>query len=325
MTRIADAIDHPVTGERMVFLQTGAETAGALLQIEMTVQPGGFAAEEHVHPGQDERFLIERGEITLRIAGTQRTLRAGEQATAPAGTPHVWWNSGTEELHAVLEFRPAGRFAEFITGFFALGKAGKTNRRGMPNLLQTAIMLHEYDDVLHLAAPPLPVQKAVLGVLAPLARWRGYSANPVNTLGEAQADGMGAAAVPRGSGRRGTVRIAEILLVAAVLVAGAAKALLPIPVLAGHLPWVADMPDGAIRVISLLEIAAGIALLLPRVMAVPPQLVPVAATGLAALMSFAAVFHSLRGELSSIPFPLVLAAMAAFVGWDGLERTRGPR
>jgi hypothetical protein len=51
-----DAIENPVTGERIVFRQTSRETNGAAVVIETYVQPNGFVAAAHVHPSQEERF-----------------------------------------------------------------------------------------------------------------------------------------------------------------------------------------------------------------------------------------------------------------------------
>ena len=174
MVKPGDVIENPVTGERMVFLQTGKETNGELLQIDMFVRPGGFVATEHVHPMQDERFVVKSGQIQLRIAGKEQQLRAGDEVTVPKGTPHVWWNSGVEELNVVLEFRPSGRFDAFITSVFALAVMGRTNAKGIPSLLQAAVTMAEFSDVIYATSPPLAVQKVLLPVLASLGRLLGY-------------------------------------------------------------------------------------------------------------------------------------------------------
>jgi hypothetical protein len=56
------------------------------------------------------------------------------------------------------------------------GRDGKTDEKGFPNLLQGAVMLKEYEDEYRLARPPLPVQKMLLAVLAPVGRLLGYRA-----------------------------------------------------------------------------------------------------------------------------------------------------
>ena len=175
MVRVGDVIENPVTGETMTFLLTGRETAGELLRIDMRVRPGGFVASEHIHPNLVERFRIMSGQITLRIRGEERRYAAGEHITIPAGTPHVWWNSGNGELRVLLEFRRAGRFAEFITTFFALAHSGKTNQRGIPtNPLQLAVTFAEYAEVIHGTRPPLAVQRILFAVLGPIGRRLGY-------------------------------------------------------------------------------------------------------------------------------------------------------
>jgi quercetin dioxygenase-like cupin family protein len=178
MVKAGDVIENPVTGETMTFLLTGHETAGQLLRIDMAVRPGGFAAAEHVHPDQDEHFQIASGQITLRVDGREQVYAAGEDVTIPAGTPHVWWNSGTDDLRVMLDFRPAGRFGEFITTFFALAQAKKTNTRGLPrNPLQLAVTFAEYQHVIYATNPPRAVQRLLFAVLAPVGRWLGYRAD----------------------------------------------------------------------------------------------------------------------------------------------------
>ncbi len=175
MIRVGDAIDNPVTGETMTFLLTGRETNGELLRIAMRVRPDGFVAGEHLHPRQEERFWVADGEITLRIDGEERRYVAGEAITIPAGTPHVWWNSGKSELRVLVEFRPAGRFAEFITTFFALARAGRVNRRGIPtNLFQLAATFAAYADIIRGTRPPWAIQRLLFAVLNPIGRMLGY-------------------------------------------------------------------------------------------------------------------------------------------------------
>jgi quercetin dioxygenase-like cupin family protein len=175
LVRAGDVIENPVTGETMRFVLTSQETAGELLRIDMGVRPGGFVSAEHVHPGQDERFQIMSGQITLRVDGHERVYVAGEHVTIPRGTPHVWWNSGPERLRVTLDFRPAGRFAEFITTFFALARAGKTTKRGLPrNLFQLAVTFGEYSKAIYATAPPRAVQQLLFSVLVPIGRRLGY-------------------------------------------------------------------------------------------------------------------------------------------------------
>jgi quercetin dioxygenase-like cupin family protein len=178
MVKAGDRIENPVTGEKMTFLLTAAETDGELLRIDMTVQPGGFVTGEHIHPTQEERFQITSGRITLRAGDRERLYTAGDTVTIPPGVPHAWWNSGSDDLRVIVDVRPAGRFAEFVTTFFALARAGKTNRRGLPtNLLQLAVTFDEYRDVTRGTNPPWVVQRFLFATLGPLGRFFGYRAD----------------------------------------------------------------------------------------------------------------------------------------------------
>lgn len=174
MAQAEDTIKNPVTGEKAVFRQTGDETDGRLLQFDLFVEPGGFVAAEHIHPSQTEHFTVNEGELRLRKEDDEETYQAGEEATIPPGTPHVWWNSGDEELHVTVELRPADRFDAFLTSLFALAQDGKTDDQGMPNPLHLAVMMQEYDDVIYPSSPPRLVQKLLFGMLAPIGSWLGY-------------------------------------------------------------------------------------------------------------------------------------------------------
>lgn len=78
------------------------------------------------------------------------------------------------KAHIVVEVRPAARFEEAISNTFGLALDGRTNAKGMPNLLQLALIARESEDVLYFTHPPRAVQKILFGVLAPIARLLGY-------------------------------------------------------------------------------------------------------------------------------------------------------
>ncbi len=170
MVRPGDVIEHPISGETMIFLRTPDEPGGDLLRIDVSVAPGGTAMGEHLHPQQEERFYVRRGEMTIEIDGERRVLRPGDEAVVPAGTPHMWWNSGDGMLNMILELHSAGRFAEFITTFFGLARAGQVDESGFPGLVQSAVTLHEYRDTIRMVALPHGVQEYVLPVLAGFGR-----------------------------------------------------------------------------------------------------------------------------------------------------------
>ncbi len=174
MSKAGDVIENPVTGERVVVRVGTEDSGGDLLAVDGYVKPGGAVAGEHVHPAIDERFTVLRGRVGFRIDGRESIAEPGERLHVPAGTAHDWWNAGDEEAHVRVEIRPGGRFEEMALNLFGLAQDGKTNSRGMPNLLQAAIFVREFSDVLYFTRPPLWVQRLLFGALALLARALGY-------------------------------------------------------------------------------------------------------------------------------------------------------
>jgi quercetin dioxygenase-like cupin family protein len=177
MVKSGDVLEHPITRERIIFRQTARDTGGELLQMDVYLQPGGFVAAAHIHPLQEERFEVISGTLRGRIAGKELTSDPGEIIVVPNGTPHVWWNSGDEEMHVLVEVRPALRFESFFETFFGLAQDGKVNpKTGLPNLLQLAVILRAFRNELILARPPRLVQILLFGFLASIGRLLGYNA-----------------------------------------------------------------------------------------------------------------------------------------------------
>jgi quercetin dioxygenase-like cupin family protein len=176
MFRAGDTIENPITGERIVFVKTASETDGEAVVVETFVEPGGFVATAHVHPHQEERFHVLRGAVGFCADGKELELEAGGQVTVPAGTPHKFWNAGTEEAHFICEVRPALQFEQLLETMFALAADGKTNRKGLPNPLRLAVIARAYFDTVRLAFPPVAVQRLALAIAAPCGLLLGYDA-----------------------------------------------------------------------------------------------------------------------------------------------------
>jgi quercetin dioxygenase-like cupin family protein len=174
MSKAGDVVENPVTGERSVVRIGTAETAGKLAVVDLYIRPGGAVMGEHIHPSIEERFTVLRGQVGFRLAGRVATAEAGVALVVPPGVPHDWWNAGPQEALVRVEIRPADRFEAFIANAFGLAQDGKVNRRGMPNLLQLALLAREFDDVVRFTRLPRIVQRVLFGLLAPLAWLLGY-------------------------------------------------------------------------------------------------------------------------------------------------------
>src|SRR5207247_5416826 len=58
-------ITDPLTGQRLTFLETAADTAGRSLRAEVRLEPDGFVPR-HVHLRQHERLEVLTGSVRLR-------------------------------------------------------------------------------------------------------------------------------------------------------------------------------------------------------------------------------------------------------------------
>jgi quercetin dioxygenase-like cupin family protein len=174
MSKAGDVVENPVTGERVVVRVGTEDSGGRMLVADAYVRPGGAVTGEHVHSTIEEYFTVVRGRVGFRLDGRETVARPEERLHVPAGTAHDWWNAGEEEALITVEIRPGARFEEMVVNLFGLARDGKTNAKGMPNLLQGALFAQEFEDVLYFTRPPRAVQKILFAALAPIARLFGY-------------------------------------------------------------------------------------------------------------------------------------------------------
>lgn len=173
MARAGDTIENPVTGERMTFVETGAETGGQRLTIDLHLAPAAHNASSHRHALQQERIAVVCGELRVVAGGAApRTLRAGEEVRLPPGVPHVWWNESGAPAQVTIEYQPALDTDAFFESFFALARAGKTRPDGALPFLQGVVMARRFE--IYDGKAPVWLQRAVCALLEPLARALGH-------------------------------------------------------------------------------------------------------------------------------------------------------
>jgi quercetin dioxygenase-like cupin family protein len=165
---------NPVTGERMTFLETAAETGGARVVIELHADPGGSVAAAHLHPSQWETFEVVSGTLGAKVAGRKVEIGAGETVGIAPGVPHTWWNAGDDELVLRCAISPALQFESLIETMFSLAADGKTNGKGMPNPFRLAVIAKAHFDTVRLPVVPAWMQKTALGMGAAFGRAVGY-------------------------------------------------------------------------------------------------------------------------------------------------------
>lgn len=106
--------NHPIrlgAGQTLRIVTSSPEA----LELESTWTGSGKRPTRHYHPGQDERFEIRTGQLTIEIDGEPpRVLRAGDTLDVPRGTVHRMWNTGPDTAGALWRVTPRLRTEEMF-------------------------------------------------------------------------------------------------------------------------------------------------------------------------------------------------------------------
>jgi quercetin dioxygenase-like cupin family protein len=176
LVEAGDALENPVSGQRLIFRKTAQDTGGELLEVESVyAKPTSSRPPAHHHPRQEERFEVLSGRLNVLVDGQERTLEEGEVLIVAPGVPHQMW-AAEAGVRVNWQTRPALKTEAFFETVWGLAKDGKVNYKGVPNPLRAALIAREYEDVFRLASPPWAVQRLLFGSLAPVGRLLGYRA-----------------------------------------------------------------------------------------------------------------------------------------------------
>lgn len=173
MAYAGQVLDNPVSGERITFRKTSADTAGKSLVIDLELAAGGHVPGAHVHPFQEERFEVVQGTMKFRKGLKTVTARAGETVVVAPGTVHRFENAGNEPAHVRVEVRPALKMEDLFEATVALAREGRTTSRGMPRPIDMALFMSEFDAEVRAPFVPAGIVRAVMAPLAWLGRRRG--------------------------------------------------------------------------------------------------------------------------------------------------------
>jgi mannose-6-phosphate isomerase-like protein (cupin superfamily) len=179
-----DIFVNPVTGMRVMVLQTPGESDGRSVAVEYRLLPhtGRDFTPAHRHRIYIERFDILAGRAAYVCGDEERVVEAGDTVVIPYDTTHIHpWSISNEELvvrQTTEATRPdaktlAAALAGVETGF-GLAREGKVDANGRPNPLQAAILFNALLPNNYLPNIPLPAQRLLFGALAGLGRLLGY-------------------------------------------------------------------------------------------------------------------------------------------------------
>jgi quercetin dioxygenase-like cupin family protein len=166
-------IDNPISGERIVIRESGAQTGGRLLSFDLFLPPGGHVPARHVHPIQEEQFTVVAGRMRFRLGRRTILAHPGDTVLVPAGTAHWFGNAGAGVAHARVEVRPALRMEELFESAAAMGRAKPFPGVRLPWPSDLALFLIEFQRELGVPDVPASLVRALLAPLAWLGRRRG--------------------------------------------------------------------------------------------------------------------------------------------------------
>ena len=170
-------IVNPVSGERIIIRQSGAQTGGKLLAFDLYLPPGGHVPARHAHPAQQETFTVVEGRMRFRLGGRTIIAQPGQTITIPTGVAHWFGNAGTQVAHARVEVRPALRMQELFETTEALGQASHERGGWLARLASLARIVLEYQREVAVPDVPAPLVRLALAPLAMLGRRAGRAAS----------------------------------------------------------------------------------------------------------------------------------------------------
>ena len=173
MAHAGQIIVNPVSGERITFLKTSAETNGEYLEIDVELTPDGAVPGMHVHPNQEERFEIISGNVRFRKGLKRIDAKAGDVVVVEPGKAHKFRNNGPEGAAMRVRVAPALEMERLFETAVGLAQEGRVTKKGMPKPLDLALFVSEFKDEVRGPGSPGWIQRASLAPLTVIARRRG--------------------------------------------------------------------------------------------------------------------------------------------------------
>src|SRR3954453_20864147 len=102
MAYAGQTLENPVTGERITFRKTAADTGGEYCEIDLELSPDGAAPGRHAHPKQEERLEMNSGQMKFRFGLSKIVAGPGETVVVTPGAVRPTANTVSE--HARVRF-----------------------------------------------------------------------------------------------------------------------------------------------------------------------------------------------------------------------------
>jgi mannose-6-phosphate isomerase-like protein (cupin superfamily) len=148
-------------GERLTFLGLTEGPDGVRVDAEGFARPGA-GPPMHVHYLQAEAARVVRGWLGHQVLGGEPQFAGpGEHVVWPAGTPHKWWNAGTEDLHTTGWCSPPDNIEFFLGALFASVK----EHGGRPGMFDAAFLMTRYRSEFAMLELPAVARRVVMPLI----------------------------------------------------------------------------------------------------------------------------------------------------------------
>jgi mannose-6-phosphate isomerase-like protein (cupin superfamily) len=161
---------NAATGEWIEFMSVPENGGEDMVRLKWRSMPGG-AITEHLHPHQEERFIITAGEGHFTLGDEERVVGADQTLVVPAGVRHSQTNRGSVDIEGVVELRPGLHSKEMFEAFAGVVADGGTSPRGAPkNPLRLGATFWHLRHESRATSPPIWLQNLTLPPLSALAK-----------------------------------------------------------------------------------------------------------------------------------------------------------
>src|SRR5262245_11109332 len=165
-------------GELLTFTRLSQGPSGPRVEAEGVARPGA-GPPMHVHYLQEEAVRVISGRFGYQLLGGEPQFAGpGEVVVWPAGTPHKWWNAGSDELHTTGWCSPPDNIEFFLGAIFASTK----EHGGRPGLFDAAFLVTRYRSEFGMLEMPAIVRRVVVPIVyvvgTVLGRYRKFKDAP---------------------------------------------------------------------------------------------------------------------------------------------------
>lgn len=134
--------------------QSPADLVDRPLTVEVEFAPRAWSGN-HVHPGQEESFVMLSGVLDVLVDGRWRRLQQGESVRIPKGTIHGWRNSTEAAARATNTHDPGLRTQEYWERMENLIRAGKvTGMTGLRSGIYLSLHAMQFRREVVIVSPP---------------------------------------------------------------------------------------------------------------------------------------------------------------------------